>query len=257
MSKGKVLIISIILVFLGLVSFLIYQVNYKKSKYLYLFTGETEKVRWYYNDNTWYTANTNKILKEKFKVYMDGRYTGDYYLVYSDRWYFFDDNNNSVDTLGNFMINTNFDFNSSNFVLERVENKEIIDKLRKRFIASGKEYEISLGKISIDNNSTLDELYVVSFKEKSNEYEVIGPDYSAIFTYKNNKMNFIREMNFLTDNSSNRCYLNLEGVFTFENKNTKLLVSCLHYDITPNDYYLYEKKGNKYNVLIDTIGGGK
>lgn len=257
MSKGKVLIISIVLVFLGIVSFLIYQVNYKKSKYLYLFTGDTEKVKWYYNNDTWYTANTNKMLKDKFQVYTNGNYSGDYNLVYNDKWYFFDDNNNSVDILGNFMINTNFEFKSNSFTSNRIEDSEITNKLRKKFSDNNKNYEVVLNEINIDSDQEPLKVYTISFKEISNEYEVIGPDYTAIFTYINNKVGLIREINFLRNDSLSPCYLNLEGVFTFENKNTKLLVSCEHYDVTPSDYYLFEKKGNQYKLLIDTLGGGK
>lgn len=253
MSKGKIIIISGIIIFLGLVSFLVYKVNYKKSKYLYLFTGDTEMVRWYYNDDTWYIVNNNKQLTEKFDVYINGNYMGAYNLVYNNRWYFFDNDNKSSNIIGDFMINTNYEFTSFKFQENNINDQKIIDKLKKRFTSDSKDYEIYLNEITIDNED-LEKIYVASFKEVSDEYEVIGPTYSAVFTYINNKINFIKEFDF-SNSSASKCYLDLEGIFTFENKNIKILLSCQHYDNIPSDYYMLEKKWNKYEVIVDTLGG--
>lgn len=258
MSKGKIIIVSCIIIFLGMVSFLVYQVNYKKSKYLYLFTGDTEMVRWYYNDDTWHIANNNKKLNEKFDVYYNGNYIGAYNLVYNNRWYFFDNNNKSTNVVGDFMINTNYEFTSFKFQENSINDQKIIDKLKNRFTSDGKEYEIDLKEITIDNEN-LGKIYVVSFKEISDEYEVMGPSYSAVFTYFNNKITFLKELDFSNNNNNNtnKCYLDLEGVFTFENKNIKIFLSCQHYDNIPSDYYMLEKKWNKYEVIVDTLGGEK
>lgn len=256
MSKKQILIlVFIVLAFLGLTFFFVIKTKEKQSKYLYLFTGDHSIVRWYYNNDTWYIANTNEKLSDKFDVYSDGEYQGNYSLVFNDKWYYFDSNNDSKKFEGiNFMINTNYDFNSYEFETEYVNNNELVSEVANEIGIMDSDYDSSLKRITISGNEEFNDIYFVDYYKKQTEFNPLGPSYTVAFIEKNDKIDIVRTFSFdETDDDS--CSLNLAGVFTFENNNNKLLFTCVHFDRIPSDYYLYEYSWNKYNLLIEGNGG--
>lgn len=256
MSKKQILtLVFIVLVFLGLTSFFLIKNKHQESKYLYLFTGDHSIVRWYYNNNTWYIANTNEKLSDKFDVYSNGKYQGNYSLLFNDKWYYFDLDNNSKRFDGiNFMVNSNYEFKSYEFRTEYINNNELLSAVASKIGIVNNEYDSNLKRITVLDNEEFNYIYFVDFYKMDTEFNVLGPNYTVAFIEKNDKIDIVRTFSF-DETDSDSCSLNLAGVFTFENDNNKLLLTCVHFDRIPSDYYLYEYRWNDYNLLIEGNGG--
>lgn len=255
MNKKKIIIVLIIIIALGLFSFLFVKQQEKKEHYLYLFTGDTKIVRWYYNNDTWYIANTNEKLSDKFDVYNNGKYVGNYSLMYNNKWYYFDDNNKNKQFEGSkFMINTNYDFNSYEYSVSYQKDDELVQKVVNKLNLDYYEFTYNLKSFDIYKNEKLSNIYFVDFYENNSEYNRLGPNYTIAFTVENDKIIVIKYLNF-SESDTNSCSFDLTGIFSFENSSNKVLISCVHFDQIPTDYYLYEKKLNKYEILVDSKGG--
>lgn len=256
MSKKQIIFLSCIVIsFLGLTFFLLINEKEKKSNYLYLFTGDYAIVRWYYNNNTWYIANTNDKLKDSFEVYSNGKYQGNYNLLFNDKWYYFDKNNESYNFDGNnFMINTSYDFESYEFKTESIDNTSIIKNVSNEIGIKNSDYDAILKQTIIYNNEEFDNMYFIDYYKKNVEFNTLGPSYTVAFREINDKIEVIILLNF-EESDKDSCSLDLSGIMKFNNGNNKILLSCIHFDRIPTDYYLYEYSWNKYNLLIEGNGG--
>ncbi len=256
MNKKQVIIILLIIsVILGLCSFLFIKNKEKQEHYLYLFTGDTKIVRWYYNDETWYIANTNEKLSDKFDVYNNGKYLGNYSLMYNKGWYYFDSSNRNVQVDGiTFMVNTNYILNSYEYNTNYKKDDNIASKIAKKINIDYLDYNYNLRIANVVNNSKLELIYFIDFYEKNSEYNQLGPNYTVAAIIKNNQVIIIKSLNF-SSSSSGACNLNLNGVFTFNDNNNNILLSCTHFDQIPSDYYLYKEKDNTYELVVDSLGG--
>lgn len=256
MNKKRIIILCIVAaVIIALSSFLFIKTEEKKSYSLYLFTGDTKMVKWYYNDNTWYIVNTNEKLADPFDVYSDGKYMGNYDLVYNQKWYYFDEYNKNVQIDGiKFMINTNYNFTSYAFDIEFNKNDDLVERVAQYLDINYSQFTYNLKTFKILNNSKLETIYAVDFYKKNEEYASLGPNYTVVFYTSNNKINIIKDLNF-SQSSKDSCSLSINGVFNFENDNNKILLSCTHFDQIPSDYYLYEGNRNTYELVVDSKGG--
>lgn len=256
MSKKQIIVlVFIVLAFLGLVFFLSVKEKKEEEQYFYLFTGDNSIVRWYYNQDKWYIVNTNEKLSDEFEVYSNGKYQGNYNLVFNNKWYYFDSNNESKKFEGiNFMINTNYDFKSYEFRIDSINDNLLIEQVSKKINIVNDEYDANLKKAVVYDNENFKDVYFVDYYKKQNEYNHLGPNYTVAFVEKSDTIEIIKILNF-DDDDYESCSLNLAGVFKFNNDNNKLLLTCVHFDQIPSDYYLYEYRGNKYNLLIEGNGG--
>jgi len=254
-KKQKLILIFIVLTFLGLTSFLLIKNKQKESKYLYLFTGDYSIVRWYYNNDTWYIANTNEKLNDKFNLYSNGVYQGKYNLVFNDKWYYFDSENKSKKFEGlNFMINTNYEFNSYEFKTDYINDNRLSREVAKMTGITNSDYDSNIKKVKIFDNDEFDYLYFVDYYKRETEFNVLGPSYTVAFIEKNDTIDIVKMLSF-DEKDNDSCSLNMVGMFKFANEHNKLLLNCIHFDRIPSDYYLYEFKWNKYNLLIEGNGG--
>lgn len=256
MSKKQIVILCIVvIVIIALSSFLFIKTEEKKSYSLYLFTGDTKMVKWYYNNSKWYIVNTNEKLADPFDVYSNGKYKGSYDLVYNNKWYYFDEDNKNVQIDGiNFMINTNYNFTSYAFDVEYKKNDNLVEQIAEELNINYNKFTYNLKTFKISNNDKLKTIYSVDFYEKNDEYVNLGPSYTAVFYTLNNKIYVIKYLEFSQSNKD-YCSLSINGVFTFENDNNKILLSCTYFDQIPSDYYLYENNKNKYELVVDSKGG--
>lgn len=256
MKKKHIIIIFLMIgIVLVLGSFLFVKNKEKKAYYLYLFTGDTKIVRWYYNDDTWYIANTNEKLSDKFDVYNNGKFFGNYNLMYNKGWYYFDDNNTNVQIDGiKFMVNTNYNFTSYEYSINYKNNDDIVSKISNKLNINYLNYNYNLRIANIVNNSKLQNIYFIDFYDKDSEYNQMGPSYTVAAIIKNNQVIIIKSFDF-SKSSSRTCNLNINGVFTFNDNGNNILLSCTHFDQIPSDYYLYKEKGNTYELVVDSLGG--
>lgn len=254
-KKRMIIVVLIISIALGFFSFLFIKTKEKKDYYLYLFTGDTKIVRWYYNDNKWYIANTNEKLADKFDVYSNGKYVGNYRLVYNKAWYYFDSNNKSTIIDGiKFMINTNYDLVSYEYNVKYKDDISIVKKISSEININYLNFTYNLKTINVLNNQKIENIYFIDFYENNSEYNQLGPNYTVAAIIKNDKVYIIKNLDF-SESDTKSCSLSLNGVFTFENNNNKILLSCTHFDQIPSDYYLYEEKSNNFKLVVDSLGG--
>lgn len=254
-KKQIIILVLLITAFLGITSFLFIKNKEKQERYLYLFTGDTEIVRWYYNNDTWYIVNTNEKMSDSFDVYSNGKYFGNYNLMYNEGWYYFNKSNKNIEIDGiKFMVNTNFDFTSYEYNVTYKNDDDMVKKISDKLNINYLDYDYNLKIFNVTDNKKMENIYFLHFYNKDDEYVKLGPIYTVAAVIKNKEITILKSLSF-TNSEVNSCNLTLEGVFTFENNNNKILLSCAHFDQIPSDYYLYEEKLFNYELVVDSVGG--
>lgn len=256
MEKKKLtsIIILIVAVLILLLGTFLYFHEKNKSYYLYLFTGDVNMIKWYYNEEKWYIVNNNEQMDEKFDLYLMGAYKGQYKLAFNEEWYYFDNNNESVDfDYTPFMINTNYEFTSYKYKYNFVNDDSLAKIIANKINLNISDYEYRLTEAQIYGLDDIKSIYLIDFYTPDNVISM-WPSYSVAFTYNNNKVKIINHIN--SDNIPvGYCSLNVNGVFTFKNNKPKILISCANFDKLPGEYFLYEYSWNNYELLIKSNGG--
>lgn len=153
MQKKYVVLIAIIVIYI-LVMILIFGIDRDTiTNNTYIVIGEN--TRWKYVDDEWSKLEiTDSVFnRNKFKVYKDQKYKGNYFIQnYDDTWYFFDDQNVSHDLYGQlFAYKSDRDIEVVSFTGEEPSLMEIKSLLNKYSIQINSFEDLSKAqKISMD-----------------------------------------------------------------------------------------------------------
>ena len=253
MEKKRLTIIVVLttVILIASLGAFLYFYEKKKANYFYLFTGDVNMIKWYYNNGKWYVVNANEKLDDLFDVYADGKYRGKYRLVFNDQWYYFDNNNSSVKfDSKTFMVNTNYDFKSYTFDYNFIQNDYLAKSVAAKVKLNSDNWTYSLTKVDVED---FEDIYLIDFYI-DDDIDSMWTSYSVAFTYDNDSIKVIKSVDSRTI-SLGYCSLKANGIFTFDNNNPKLLLSCANFDRLPDQYFLYEYSWNNYKLLIESNGG--
>lgn len=224
MKKNKVLIILLIIVVIyALIMFFFFSknvANNTSNNEVELNTNNVDtntstKTRYLVLNNianlkftsSWFVANTEEIenSSNRFKVYANNSYLGEYKLKYGNVWNLFDNNNNFVSYNGNMLAYSN----NANINLKKYSVSTLTDDdkklLKDNYNISNFDYLYTNEVINydFDNNGILDKIICLSnigndLNEMANFYSIV------VVILNNNKMVVINENN---ENSSlNKVY---------------------------------------------------
>jgi len=170
---------------------------------------------------------TNVKIKEiesvdKFKVYVNNKYYGDYKLKNAGNWNLFDKNNEYVHYNGN-MLAFSDDFNievRNNYKIREINEKDKVFLINDYHISSFSNLTVNQAiDIDLDNNGVLDEIILVSSLDDT----VSVKNYFSIVVIKlnNEKITLIEERE---DNAKN--VYSLFAIINIENnKNDSIIIS--------------------------------
>lgn len=254
-KKWKIILVFIILVIILLIGGFAYFHNQNKPLYLVFKDYGAFK----YEDDKWYNLEiaNDKIFDKKFTVFIDNEKKGKYEIRYfSDRWYYFDDNRDSIDFTGDlFAYYGDKDISVTNLEKQKLNigDLEYLNKVLKKEnieVNNVDNYRINEKVIlDIDADEKEETIYAVS---NADVMENNGKVFSCVFYVKDNKV-YTLKLN-IYENSKETYYLySINNLFQMEN-NGKYFLSIVQFSDMTNENNGISLYGlnmtNKYKLLI-------
>lgn len=257
MKNNKRYIILLILLFIfGLLMYLFIgkeSIAQSKNKTTILLNPNTI---FKYNKNQWIKINNTTIEDyqwKKYSVFLNSKYTGDYYVWNDDSWYIFDDNKNAINYTDNFLaINSNFELSSKEFEVIDASNSEYIrDFLNQKGISINTELTATEKVlVDIDNDGIDEEIYIVS-----NTFTLeLGSEtiFSYVFMIKNNEVYIMYEREEEGDVYSG-CLPSINSIIDVDNDKTdEIILTCARYSAQEPINYIYKFENKAFRKLISS-----
>ena len=255
-KKRTYIILIIIFTIFFLVMFVLFGIqNIKEEKQsaILIFGDNT---LWSYNKREWLNLNESSSYDDlnwkNYEVFLNNEKIGNYNLWHYDKWYAFDNDNNSISLNGNlFAYNANYEINVYNFKLDQLEDNNIYVKrvLENNNLDTSSKFSSS-GKVSFDfdNDGIIEDFYIIS-----NVFAFdFTPDtiFSIVFMVKNDTIYSI-----YTDISSNDYFNGCKPFFnTFldvnSDKKYEFVLSCGGYSISDRVDMLYKFDDKRFKIAV-------
>ncbi len=255
MKKRYIVILIIIIVYFT-VFFLLYgkdELKYSKLKTTLIIGDNTI---WQLDEKKWYNiANTND--KEElnwtlFTVFADNEKLGNYYLVFDDKWYIYDNKRNPISYSGSIVAySANYEMKIKNFTQEKISDyTKVNEALSENNITINNQELTSNTQISvdIDNDGVDEKIYVVGnvFPIESN------PEYifSIVFMEKNDIIYPIYK-SIEKNKNYNGCKPYINTIIDVNDDNKyEIVLSCSQYSTEGTIDMLYKFNKNKFSIIV-------
>lgn len=211
---------------------------------------------WDYSEDSWTNITNSSTIESlswlEYKVYLDNKEFGNYYLWNNDsKWYIFDSNKKAVSREGNLLaFNSNYDIKVKNFSIDNIINYYHVEKvLKENDISTSSLYTVATQtSIDIDNDGTKETFYFVSnaFPMDYNPSKI----FSFVFMVKNSKIYSI--YNDVAPNTTNNgCKPYLNAVLDIDQDNKyEMIISCGRYSTDKPADMLYKLTDEGFKILI-------
>lgn len=256
-QKRRYIVLFIILAIFFLIMFLSFGLsNIKEGKYATTILLGDNTV-WRYSDRGWLDlksqSSIDKLNWQKYKVFIDNREVGNYFLWHDDKWYAFDEKRNAINLEnGNFLAySANFNLKVSDFEMEEISDRTYIDYVLKDNNLDINSLFTSSGKISLDfDNDNLEEDFYLISNAFSDEFypETV---FSIVFMVKNNEVFYIYK-DISENRSFNGCKPYFNSFLDVDNDNNyEFILSCGRYSISEQVDMLYDfSKEEGFKIVI-------
>jgi len=247
MQKKYIVIIIVLVVYLLLMMALFASEN-KVIDDTYIIVGND--AFWHYKDEKWESQDIDSynFSENKFKVYKDQLYQGDYFLQnYNDTWYFFNDNNESSDLYGELFAYLS---EEEIKVLEFTKNDMNINEVNEVL----KDYDIEINSLSELSYAKKIEINLDTDEEKEYIYSIsnvmmteTGTMFSIVLYEDKNK---IKEIIYDTSNDNDYIYsisniidINSDGKYEI------IMKQQMPMNIAATCHSMYQLKKGKYELI--------
>lgn len=255
-KKRYIVILVALVVFSLIMYFALGQSNIKSGKReLTLIVGDNAV--WNYDNRKWSHISSNKTIEklswQDYKVYIDNKQLGNYYLWYdNEKWYIFDANRKAVTRNGPIIAyRGNYDIQVKDFQTEQTRNIYYVEKiLKEKNLSTRNDYTVlTESKFDIDNDGIIENFYFVSnaFSMEQTPSKV----FAFVFMIKNNQIYPIYESIEQNDNNVNGCKPYLSAVLDIDEDNIyEMVISCGRFSIQEPIDMLYKLSKNGFEMLI-------
>lgn len=257
MKKGKFkyIVIIVILIIYGIVMYFAFGVDEARERKAATTILVGDSAIWNYSSRDWMRVNTPSLLSslnwQKFKVYIDNQYFGNYLVWRDDKWYLFDDDKKAVSYQGNlFAYQADFNMEILDFTTTAITDYTYVQQVLKAHgLDTNSQYTLAnLSKVDFDKDGILEDFYVVS--------NVFAIDFfptkyfSFVFMVDNNKIYMLYEDVDVND-GVNGCKPSLYTVADFDNdKENELILTCAKYSNQVPLIMLYEFRDDAFEIEI-------
>lgn len=254
-KKWKIVLTFVVLIIILLISGYIYLQNQNKPLYLVFKDYGSFK----YEDDKWYNIDiaTDKIFDKKFTVFIDNIKKGKYEIRYfSDRWYYFNDDRDSIDFTGDlFAYYSNKNISVANIEKQKLNTDDIeyLNKVLQKEnieVTNLDDYRINEKVIlDIDADEKEETIYAVS---NADVMENNGKVFSCLFYVKNDKV-YTLKLDIYENQEEDYYLYSINNLFQMEN-NGKYFLSIIQFSDMTNENNGVSLYGlnmtNKYKLLI-------
>lgn len=211
---------------------------------------------WTYEDDSWTNVTKSSTISalnwKEYKVYMDNKAFGNYYLWKNDnKWYVFDDKKNAIPTDGNLLAySSNYKVKVKDFSSKDIRNYYHVEKvLEQNNLSTSSKYTVATEtNLDIDNDGINETFYFVSnaFSLDYNPSKI----FSFVFMVKNSKV-YPMYTDVAPNMTNNGCKPYLSAVLDIDQDNVyEMVVSCGRYSINKPVDMLYKLTNEGFEIII-------
>jgi len=256
MKKGKkkyIIIIIILIIYLLLMYVFIGRDNLKDSKNKTTLIVGNNTV-WSYSNKKWHNVkDSNEISTfdwEKFSVSVDGKKLGKKYLVFSDKWYLFDNNKKAVNYVGKlFAYKSNNNMNLLDFEINPITDFTYVNEVLSNLNISTLDFAVSnIVSVDFDNDGVDEDFYIISNSFITDPI----PDkyFSIVFMVKDNNIYLLYNNTNIKDVYSG-CIPYIDAFINVDKDSIhEVVISCDKYSIQGSIDMLYKYNDNRFHILI-------
>lgn len=207
-------------------------------------------------NSRWVHINTKNELKSlsgnKFNVYVDNSYFGNYNLLYDDKWYLFKNDDTPVNYNGNMLaLSGSIKYKVANFTTHDIEDKTYVNRvLRENNISEDSILTYSYyTDIDLNNDGVLERIYTISNKFP---YEDVGNlSFSYIFMLKNDKIIYLYKNKEEIDDVYSGCNPYISNLIDIDEDNKlEVIIGCSYYSVEGTKYNLYKFNDYMFKSLV-------
>lgn len=253
-KKYYVIIAILVIYFLCMFIFIIYPAMKKSKRQIYIMVDNAAK--WKFEGDKWEDIpddESNLYNWQKFKLYKDSVYAGEYNLLYNDRFLVYDDQRKPVPM-------TNYDFlavrSNQKFSVAEYETVEIDEEHMKYVEQILNEYHITSRELvtkqmiiyDIDSDGNNETIMNISnlFETQAAPSKI----FSFIFVVKDDKITIVSKIVDTLDKKLNYCKPYIHSLIdTDNNKNYEIITGCGYYMNNKNCVEMYEYQSKKYQKI--------
>lgn len=257
MKKGKVkyIVIIVILIIYCVGMYLIFGVSETKERNTTTTLLVGDSTVWNYSSRDWMNVTNQQLLSDvnwqKFKIYVDNEYFGNYSVWLDDRWYLFDDDRNAVTYQGNlFAYDADFDMDILPFTTSQITDYTYVNQvLKEHNLNTDTAYTLATqSSFDFDKDGVNETFYMVS-----NVFAIdFFPEtyFSFVFMVDNNQIYMLYE-DVDKNEGVNGCKPNLYTVADVDNDDQyELILMCSKYSNQIPIMMLYEFRDNAFKIAI-------
>ena len=254
-NKRYIILITILVAFF-LVMYMLYgrgNIEKQKVKTTILLNPNTVFL---YRQNEWYRYDKEEISKlnwNKYNIYLDSNYKGEFYVWHDDEWYLFDEDKNAINYSEKFLgIKANYDIKVKDFYVEENSNSEYTKEiLSSNDISTYSELTVNDKiDVDIDNDGTNETIYIVSntFPTETNPNTI----FSFVFMVKDNKIIQIYS-NKIQGDAYSGCMPYVNSILDADDDNNyEIVLTCARFSEQEPINSLYKFENNQFKQLISS-----
>lgn len=257
MKKDKKIIIVLLIFFFSYCIYLFFYLggyNFQKEKNNITTIILDKNIVWNKEKGNWLNILDKEPYNwKKYNIYVNNEKLGNYYLVYNNKWYIFDNKKNSINYNGSLLAySSNDEIIIRDFKVESIINDEIANTvLSQNNIKINQEFTVQDKiKIDIDQNGEEDTIYLISNHLPLSANE--NKRFNLVFIIKNNKLYYLYKDIDKTINSHS-CKPSINSILnTTPSKESEIILTCSKMSDIKNKTYLfkYNKKKDEYKEII-------
>lgn len=256
-NKKKYLFLLIVLLSYFAVIFVIFGLDNLKSKLDNIHIILSPNIKWSLSKGKWENIDgqVNLYNLQKYELYVNHKYLGNYKTLYNEKWRFLDDDNHSVNYVGNvFGYRGNRKVEMIDFQYQQISSDLILSQVLEREKLSAFDDYIIKRRIEIDLDNDQKDEYIYEVGNVFNFETSDHYSYSLLFVIDDKEIDMLRKEVASSEEMLDICSSHIKDIIDINNDgNYELITSCIHYDLIPDCYQLYQmdNKG-KYTSLIET-----
>ena len=208
---------------------------------------------WHYEDEKWEdVSNIRDYNWDKFDLYEDSTYKGNYSALFNDTWHFYDDKNTPINLESpNFLaIKTNRDYKIAEYLEKEISTDELkyVNEVLENYDINTSDFTSSnVLTYDIDSDNKEEKIFTISNVFTENFTSKI---FNFIFIVKDDKITVISHTVDDIKNMYDNCKLYIDKIIDLNNDgNYEIITGCGYYSNRDTCYEMYEKVGNKYQKV--------
>ena len=209
--------------------------------------------KWQYNGDVWKNiTDKSKYNWQKFDIYEDNKYVGNYNALFNETWHFYDDDNKPVkiDSTNMIAIRSNRDYAVADFTEREITSEEmkyVNEILKEKDITTNDFTSSSVIDYDLDHDLEDEKIFTISNVFTENISDKL---FNFVFVVNDEKIMILAETVADFSDMYDNCKMYVSKIVdTNGDDKYEIITGCGYYSDTENCFEMYELDNNEYQKI--------